>query len=676
MFGIAAALIVIAVRQFCSSGDHHDGRVLSTGNGSEISDDSLQSNPPFKDGIRPRIVKLKELQSPFENVTATVQSVGSDTCVLCHQAIADSYFGTGMGQSLVLMTSDTEPPDAFIADPASFPRSYRVLRRDGVMWHQELLSKDPSGTDEELPIGEDQEVILGEYPVKWQIGSGHHSRSYLIEIDGFLVESPVTWYVSRQSWGMSPGFDYPSHPGFGRVSDASCLWCHVGDARPMDGSSHRLTIHDGAIGCERCHGAGQLHVQRRQVEGGNAALSATEFPEAAIDYSIVNPRHLDRELSDSICGQCHLRSAATALVPGRRLDDFRPGLNLADFRTDYRYERHQKTNSSSLREDSSTDPNRPDLMTVVGHVEQLQLSGCYQDSRLSCVLCHNPHGGISPEERPRHYRSVCLQCHGSDECQVSESELQKRSAGNDCTICHMPRSGTDIPHLTFTHHRIGHHLEQSSWQGNPTSSAENGRAGTLVPLTDSAFIRPPLKEAMLGLAYLEFAGRTEGHSHSGEYLRRAYQLLVRAWQQGERSPETASALVALGAGNEVPELAKYVQAALERSNITAAMRVNFLLSQAFSLADQKRYVAASRLMEKVVVIRRAPIDWQLLGDFRQAAGTPRQAADAFETALQISPLNSDVRRWLIDYYHQMNEHAKADQHRKMLLLSRSRAASD
>ena len=51
------------------------------------------------------------------------------------------------------------------------------------------------------------------------IGSGHHSRSYIVEDDGFLVESPVTWYSSIEKWAMSPGYDRRFHMGFERMVD-------------------------------------------------------------------------------------------------------------------------------------------------------------------------------------------------------------------------------------------------------------------------------------------------------------------------------------------------------------------------------------------------------------------------------------------------------------------------
>lgn len=618
--------------------------------------------------VRDRILKLHE-SSRFENVRSGDGPVGSQECAACHSAIAESHSQTGMGQSLGLMKPETSLPDAVIDDSYS-PRQYRVLHRDGVMWHQEWLVVERHGNASVGPQPDAAEVLISEHPVKWQIGSGNHAKSYLLEIDGYLIESPVTWYSARQKWGMSPGFDHPGHSGFSRIAESGCLYCHAGDASPMDGSSYQLSIHEAAIGCERCHGSGKLHVERRNAEQSNLATLDAEASRTEVDTSIVNPRHLDRALSDSICGQCHLRSAATALVPGVRLDDYRPGLNLSDFRTDYRVERSSDPATPAVGPARRTTQG-DDSMTVVGHIEQLQKSRCYQNSELSCVTCHDVHRRVLPEERVAHYRSVCWQCHEKQDCHVSAAELQKQSPDNDCTACHMPRSGTDIPHLTFTHHRIGLHSEPDDSQRALAPKPADLPPGTLVPLADSDSIPQPVKDAMLGLAYLEFSGRNDGLPYSQQYQELAFQLLIQAWQQGERSPEIASALAALGTDSSLPGFADFVRAAADRSDITAAMRVNFLLSQAFLNAERNQFGKAAGLLDKVVGIRRASTDWQLLGDFSRAAGQNKRAAEAFEKTLQISPISPGPRRWLIEYYRRTNERDKAELHQRALSLMES-----
>src|SRR5205823_426090 len=251
--------------------------------------------------------------------------------------------------------------------------------------------------------------------------------------DGFMVESPATWYTSKQAWAMSPGYDRPNQRGFDLAVGMDCLICHAGRVEAADGTLHRMKVIEPAIGCERCHGPGSLHADRHRGRPPGERLRET-------DYTIVNPGHLPRELAESVCQQCHLRPTAAVLARGRGWGDFRPGLPLQDFLHTFQSEAENAQ------------------MTVVGHVEQLHLSKCYKGSKtLTCVTCHDPHGEPRPEDRVEYYRTACLSCHQPQHCKVSEERRRKESPENDCAKCHMPRSPTEIPHLAFSHHRIGVH---------------------------------------------------------------------------------------------------------------------------------------------------------------------------------------------------------------------------
>ena len=86
------------------------------------------------------------------------------------------------------LSTSSEAPDGS-HDHALSSRRYRVLRKDGTaLWHREMLLTATS-------VGPQTggEVVVSEFPVKYVVGSGRHSRTYLVETDGFLVESPLTW---------------------------------------------------------------------------------------------------------------------------------------------------------------------------------------------------------------------------------------------------------------------------------------------------------------------------------------------------------------------------------------------------------------------------------------------------------------------------------------------------
>src|SRR5439155_8250104 len=153
-----------------------------------------------------------------------------EACRLCHQSEFASFRRTGMGRSMAEVDLEREPPDGGF-DHAASKRRYQVARKDSQLWHRELLLADGA-----------EEVLLSEFPVKYVVGSGRHSLSYLVEADGFLVESPVTWYRSKNAWAMSPGYDRPTQQGFERAVGESCLVCHAGRADAVGGSLHRMDV--------------------------------------------------------------------------------------------------------------------------------------------------------------------------------------------------------------------------------------------------------------------------------------------------------------------------------------------------------------------------------------------------------------------------------------------------
>lgn len=563
-------------------------------------------------------------ESRFLNTGENVSYVGSDQCVDCHRDEAEGYRRTGMGQSLAKLDPTSEPPDGVVEHDAS-SRRYVVHRQNGEMWHQELLTATVA----------DDAVTLADHPIDWVIGSGRHSRSYLLEIDGFLVESPVTWYSKRQAWGMSPGYDHPQQEGFARAVDEGCLYCHAGRAEAVDGSTHRMQIHETWIGCERCHGPGSLHVATHD--------EAIQETDGDIDLTIVNQRHLERDLSESICAQCHLRSAATVIGRGRRRGDFRPGLPLSAFRADYR-----------LIGDIENE------MTVVGHVDQLRQSRCWQESQLTCTTCHNPHALPKNRVQDDYYRAVCLQCHNDQSCRVASQVREERSPDNNCVECHMPGTETEIPHLAFTHHRIGLHPD------GPRPRHDSTGPGKLEPISDLTAWSDLDQQRMLGMALLEFAGSQRGQQHAESYRRHALELLSEVWTQGLRDSETASALTALTAPTGDSRRGLFAAAVVKNSERSPEAHVNALLAMALMHADNGDFPQAEKLMQDVVARRRVAGDWELLAEFQNQSGNESAGIESLEQSLAIHPMNQELRRWLVDYYARQGNHQRSNWHRDRL----------
>ena len=561
--------------------------------------------------------------SPYRNTGPDAHYVGSSACRSCHEEQTASFRRIGMGRSMTLVDPEQQPPDAVFDHPAS-KRYYQVRRKDGALWHRELLHTEKP-----------PEVPLSEFPLKYVVGSGRHALTYLVETDGFMVESPLTWYASRQAWGMSPGYDKPQHLGFTRAVGEACLYCHAGQAEVVGRSLHRMHITEAAIGCERCHGPGSLHVQRHEKP------QLDDRTREEIDCTIVNPAHLSRDLAEAVCQQCHLHSVAVVAARGRKLSDFRPGLRLQDFRHVYVFEGAEQS------------------MTVVGHVEQMHLSRCYRGSdTLSCLTCHDPHGEPAAAERTAYYKAICLNCHSPERCTVEKAQRAQKSPNNDCVHCHMPRSPTDIPHLAFTHHRIGIHRRSDPASGAPAGVEDKLRA-FLEP--------PPLSDAdrkrSLGLAYLRVSLREDAASVR-QYQERALKLLSEAREAGLRDPEADADLAQLCFDMGVGGGLKYAESALADPALAGQGRCDALLVLAQEQGKQGNYATALAAFGELTELRRHALDWLLLATCKRALGEGDAAEETLAVAARINPRLWNVHRHLAEYYRQRGDAARAAWHQQ------------
>src|SRR5947209_4223498 len=248
--------------------------------------------------------------SRYQNAGSEAKYVGIDACAECHRANHASYRLTAHSRAPSDLDPKAEPPDGTFQHPLS-GRSYRVYREGTQFRHEETLR-----------TAEGKEVARVDLPVRYLVGSGHFSRSYLVEVDGFLYESPITWYTSKNKWDMSPGYDAPGHWSFERPVGVDCLACHAGRVEEAPDTT-RAILHEKAIGCESCHGPGSLHAELHR---------ASKPVPGQEDLTIVNPGKLPRDRLEAVCANCHLHGAITVPPRGRKVNAFRPGTPLTDAR--------------------------------------------------------------------------------------------------------------------------------------------------------------------------------------------------------------------------------------------------------------------------------------------------------------------------------------------------------
>jgi hypothetical protein len=212
--------------------------------------------------------------------------------------------------------------------------------------------------------------------------------------------------------------------------------CHSGRARPVpgrDAAYERPAFSELSIGCENCHGPGELHVKERSKA---ATLSA------AVDTSIVNPARLPGWLANDICMFCHQEGDARVLQPGKDYLDFRPSTPLA-----------QTVVILTLGVDMKSGESSP----LLNHYSLMISSRCYRGSggKVGCLTCHDPHVQPSAVQAPAYYRSKCLTCHTETSCKLTLVARRKHSPPDDCTGCHMPKMNLQtIAHSALTDHRI------------------------------------------------------------------------------------------------------------------------------------------------------------------------------------------------------------------------------
>ncbi len=556
----------------------------------------------------------------YRNVDPEAQYIGSPDCEKCHDANKKSYRLTSHCRAFMEVTPDKEPVDGTFHHGAS-GRTYRVYRKDGQLHHEEIAR-----------TAEGKEITHQDFPVRYLIGSGHFSRTYLVEIDGFLHESPITWYTSKQKWDLSPGYDARQHWGFERAAEIRCLACHTGRVEEA-GAVHRVKFHEMAIGCENCHGPGSMHVDFRTRK---EPLTGKD------DLTIVHPGKANRSIEESICAACHESGVATIDLRGRRSGEFRPGRPISDFRVHYRFAGDNQQ------------------MNVVGHFEQLRQSACYQKSeRLTCVSCHDPHRAEEVRDKPAFYREKCLSCHAKQPCKLDVAERLKKESDN-CLACHMPRGDTDIPHIAFTHHRIGLH------GGKPPPVG--GKAPELVATQEMSNLSQLDRQRNLGLAYAEVYRNPQYSSFADTFRKRARENLEAAYAAGMRDAEAMSQLAEIYTTtndfSRANVLAKEVLALNESSTSTRARSL-------LVLADTERQFGELTLaiahLEEATRLRRSDDNWRLLGLSYLENGQRDKALPALQRALSIRPFQPDTHFGLAEIYKHQGNIPLYNEHRERAL---------
>ncbi len=423
----------------------------------------------------------------FLNLSDSAKYVGIESCKTCHEEIYNSFSHTGMGMSIDTALKQNSIADLSknhtIYDPKTdYFFSFQAVNNQLKITEFRILNKDTVHKREEF--------------VSYIIGSGQHTNSHLLNINGFLYQMPMTFYAQKGKWSLPPGFE-DNNSRFTRTIETECITCHNAYPTASDHADNKYSYIPKGVDCERCHGPGSIHVSQKK-EGKLVNIKSDT------DFTIVNPKKLAINLQMSVCQRCHLQGNAV-LKAGKTFFDFKPGMQLHDVISVFspRYE------------------GQEEAFIMASHSDRLMQSACFKKSKnMSCITCHNPHKSF--KETPSvFFNAKCVNCHKVYTCKFPISKRIEN--GNNCFQCHMPKSSsTDIPHVSITDHKIQ--------RKKPIVSKIHKRFIGLASLNN-----PSPDELTLAKAYLQ---QYEKYENNYTFLDSAYTYLNKHKNQNSIEYET------------------------------------------------------------------------------------------------------------------------------------------
>jgi tetratricopeptide (TPR) repeat protein len=494
----------------------------------------------------------------FLNTKPNVHYVGSKVCAGCHKSIYQDFSKTDMGNSmftpnrLVELGWLTKPVD-FFNDQHN--RHYQIYAQDSKVYESEY-EVDAEG----------KELFRHTEALEYVIGTGANGATPVVRRENYFFQAPISYYAATKSWNLSPNYEVRDL-GFNLPVTSDCIGCHSGRVRTVAGRDDVFDdppVLETAIGCENCHGPGELHVAERQMDTS---------PTTSIDLTIVNPGRLSPWLADNICMNCH-EGDIRVFRKGKSWTDFRPGTPLNDTVSILKAPIDRKAQQSPLLE----------------HYYSMTLSKCYRESagKLSCQSCHDPHVQPSTADAPQYFREKCLQCHTEKSCKLNLQERRARQPDDACTTCHMAkRPALTVSHSTLTDHRI----LRTADEAYPKSAFAESLPGAGFIYVNAT----PGKAENVSDVDLLKAYRKEIMRSNLEYKDRYFVLLGRLEKSRNNDPFVLSAIAQkAGSNGDLPKAIRYAREVIEQGS---TLDFDYLLLDGF-LARSGQSEAAIDVLKK------------------------------------------------------------------------------
>jgi len=333
--------------------------------------------------------------------------VGDDKCKTCHLRQWNDWEHSDHFKAMLPASDSTVKGDfnnvVFNADGVSS----RFFRRDRSFF---INTEGPDGKNHDYRVV----YTFGHYPL----------QQYLVEFPGGRMQVPrVSWNSKDKKWFHQYAGETISHQDWlhwtrdAQNWNTMCAGCHSTNLQKnynVSGDNYQTTFTNINVGCESCHGPGQLHLHYisndyktgKKVEG-----------------------HYTNTLKDQVrqlttCSPCHsVKSDISSqfITSAELLDNFIPQLPTTErFYAD-----------GQIKEE--------DYIWASFMQSKMMQRG------VTCSSCHNSHTGkilMSTNQ-------LCLKCHSKTYDSPSHHFHQMNTVQADCKSCHMPGKlymGNDLRH--------------------------------------------------------------------------------------------------------------------------------------------------------------------------------------------------------------------------------------
>ncbi|AKS40792.1 hypothetical protein WM2015_409 [Wenzhouxiangella marina] len=377
---------------------------------------------------------------------------GSETCHSCHRDQYSSWHRT-YHRTMTQEASPEAVQGRFDGQPIrAWGMEVRPVRRGDRYWFEYFRPGDTA------PVAR--------YRVERLVGSNRYQQ-YLTreENGGTYYRLHLLWHNEEERWvHMNAAFLGPDDQHFDSnvsVWNHNCIFCHNTGPQPgvvnydemlarasagqaVDSASearYESSVAELGIACEACHGPAQDHVDKQS----NWLTRLAHTLSGRSDGTVVTPDHLEQDRANQVCGQCHGQRLPVDGEMLRRFIDEGPVYRAGD---------------DLFESVELVWPETPNPMT--GHADDLfglrfwpdrtprlsayeyqglTLSKCHEESELTCMSCHDMHGGdrhgmISEQARAG---APCLACHQElAEDIEAHTHHPVDGEGSNCYSCHMP----------------------------------------------------------------------------------------------------------------------------------------------------------------------------------------------------------------------------------------------